>query len=69
MLSFIELCLKKNPKKRGSTNELLEHEFLKDVNTTECQLQMIELIKSMKKDRKSNKFQNLEERKEDIACE
>lgn len=67
LLSFIGRCLKKNPKKRGSTYELLEHEFLKNIDDNLCKSEMQEIIKCMRKMLKS-KDSNLvnEEQKKEI---
>ena len=70
------MCLKRNPKKRASGAELLEHEFLKDFDEISSKKEIENIVRSMKKNMKDSKekpFENFdkgntlkEENKEEI---
>jgi len=67
MFSFLDLCLKKNPNKRGSTLDLLENEFLKGIDDNKCRLEIQSIISQMKNCKeKDDKINNSEEQKEEV---
>ena len=59
--------MKKNPKKRGSTKSLLEHQFLQDLDDANCKKELKEIISSMRKGIEKKCVEEInEENKEEI---
>ena len=61
LYSFLDLCLQKNPNKRASTTELLEHDFLKGVDDFSCKVEIQEIIKKKKAEKENSQRSDISE--------